>query len=197
MGATLQRCLMVCLNINGVGLDILLHIVTDASINIRWAPNGFNRSDGATGEKAALSVDWCGAWREERERMVSRVLGVFDDVFSALLSQRAAWRWCQPDASGAQRSWCSRCPLRIFYMCWREKKDGSSRSWGKKCEENDSNVLLCFSLLPLVQSCAYKNYSFSTSMESRFSPAHSAILLCSARLCSYMDKRDAWRGRFS
>lgn len=31
-------------------------------------------------------------------------------------------------------------------------------------------------------------------MESRFSPAYSAILLCSARFGSYMDKRDARRG---
>lgn len=52
-------------------------------------------------EKAAFSVNWCGAGREERDQMVSRVLGVFYGVFAALLSQQVAWRWCQLDASGA------------------------------------------------------------------------------------------------
>lgn len=135
---TWERCwsssVRVCLNINGVGLDTLLHIVTDTSINIIWAPNGFNGSDGATGKK--LLWVWTDAESDGRsgEQMASRELAVFYDGFSfgssltasgvKMMSARCQ-RCPASSALGTPEDvsasfWCSRCPLCLFSTCRRE-----------------------------------------------------------------------------
>lgn len=52
----------VCLNNKGAGRDILLHIVTDTSMNIILAPSGFNHGDAGAGKV------WTDAESDRRSR---------------------------------------------------------------------------------------------------------------------------------
>lgn len=197
-----ERCwssgVMLCLNINGVGLDILLHIVTDTSINIIWAPNGFNRSDGATGKK--LLWVWTDAESDGRSgnRRCPGCWPSFRGFFiSALLSQRAARRWCQLDGGCLRQLLMpplSAVPF-LYVVTWI--KDGSpvrerSVAWNQWRSHTTKTITMFCSALTF--HIWYRAVHIETI---HFSPTYEAILLCSARFCSYFDKRDAWRGRFS